>query len=51
MTTAQCLLDDLPTYFSIGFSMSVILSFTAWSIMKVWRFVVDIIKISTSLTR
>ena len=49
--TAQDILNDMSTYISIGFSMSIILSVTAWSIMKTWRFVVDIIKISTSLTR
>lgn len=31
----------------IGLSMSAILSFTLWAIMKLWRFVVDIIKLST----
>ena len=40
MTTASAIL-------AMGFSMSVILSFTLWAIMKLWRFVVDIIKLST----
>lgn len=34
---------DLTTQFiSVGFSMSVIVSFVAWSIMKVWRLFIDI---------
>ena len=49
--TAQSILNDMSTYIAQGFSMSIILSVIAWSIMKTWRFVVDIIKISTSLTR
>lgn len=37
---------DLTTQFvSVGFSMSVIVSFTAWAIMKVWRLFTDIIKL------
>lgn len=34
---------DLTTQFvSVGFSMSVIVSFVAWAIMKVWRLFIDI---------
>ena len=34
---------DLTTQFvSVCFSMSVIVSFTAWAIMKVWRLFTDI---------
>lgn len=47
MTTASVILTDYSQYVAMGFSMSVILSFTAWAIMKLWRFVVDIIKLST----
>jgi hypothetical protein len=38
------LTDLITQYISIGFSMSVILSFVAWSIMKVWRIFTDIAK-------
>ena len=38
------LTDLITQYISIGFSMSVILSFAAWSIMKVWRIYTDIAK-------
>lgn len=47
MTTARAILTDYSQYIAMGFSMSVILSFTLWAIMKLWRFVVDIIKLST----
>ena len=47
MTTASAILEDFSQYVAMGFSMSVILSFIAWAIMKLWRFVVDIIKLST----
>ncbi len=47
MTTASVILTDYSQYIAMGFSMSVILSFTVWSVMKLWRFVVDIIKLST----
>ena len=47
MTTASAILTDYSQYIAMGFSMSVILSFTLWAIMKLWRFVVDIIKLST----
>lgn len=47
MTTASEILTDYSQYIAMGFSMSVILSFTVWAIMKLWRFVVDIIKLST----
>lgn len=47
MTTASAILTDYSQYVAMGFSMSFILSFTAWAIMKLWRFVVDIIKLST----
>lgn len=47
MTTANAILTDYSQYIAMGFSMSVILSFTLWAIMKLWRFVVDIIKLST----
>lgn len=47
MTTASVILTDYSQYIAMGFSMSVILSFTLWAIMKLWRFVVDIIKLST----
>lgn len=47
MTTASAILTDYSQYVAMGFSMSVILSFTVWTIMKLWRFVIDIIKLST----
>lgn len=47
MTTASAILTDYSQYIVMGCSMSVILSFTSWAIMKLWRFVVDIIKLST----
>ena len=47
MTTASAILTDYSQYVAMGFAMSVILSFTVWAIMKLWRFVVDIIKLST----
>lgn len=47
MTTASAILTVYSQYIAMGFSMSVILSFTLWAIMKLWRFVVDIIKLST----
>lgn len=47
MTTASAILTDYSQYIAMRFSMSVILSFTLWAIMKLWRFVVDIIKLST----
>ena len=47
MTTASAILTDYSQYIAMGISMSVILSFTLWAIMKLWRFVVDIIKLST----
>lgn len=43
MTTASAILTDYSQYIAMGFSMSVILSFTLWAIMKLWRFVVDIL--------
>ena len=47
MTTASAISTDYSQYIAMGFSMSVILSFTVWAIMKLWRFVIDIIKLST----
>lgn len=34
--------DLIIQFIGIGFSMSVILSFCAWAIMKVWRLFTDI---------
>lgn len=43
------ILNDMPIFICLGFCSSVILSFISWAIMKLWRFVVDLIKLSTSL--
>lgn len=40
----EILINDFAEYISIGFSVSVVVSFTAWAIMKIWNFVVEIIK-------
>lgn len=48
MTAMDIVANDMATYIAIGFSWSVILSFSGWAVMKLWRFVVDIIKLSTS---
>lgn len=36
------LVDLIKQFISVGFSMSVIVSFVSWSIMKVWRLFIDI---------
>lgn len=40
----EILINDFTEYISIGFSVSVVVSFTSWAIMKVWNFIVEIIK-------
>lgn len=37
--------DLIVKFIGVGFSMSVILSFLAWAIMKVWRIFTDITKL------
>lgn len=37
--------DLIIKFIGIGFSMSVVLSFLAWSIMKVWRLFTDLTKL------
>lgn len=40
----EILINDFAEIISIGFSVSVVVSFTSWAIMKLWNFIVEIIK-------